>query len=154
MERYLGWLADILGVTVEFMWDTLRFTFNATYQTIRWSIKLTFIFTQWFIETFYDTIIWFYDLFVSIMQFSILFPSMLIAKFIVWYDWSTYFAWTYNAFIASDIYVNVFFDSYASVYEWIFWVGLYIVLWPITVPLTLIVLVLFIIAVFFVAFFW
>jgi len=88
------------------------------------------------------------------MQFSVLFPSMLIAKFIVWYDWSTYFTWTYNAFIASDLYANVFFDEYANVYEWIFWIAMYFVFWPITFPITIIAVVLLFIFFFIVLLFW
>lgn len=149
-EQYFSWIADIIGVTTELLWLTLRLFANFTWHLSRWSIKISIVFVQWFIETFYDSFEWLWDAFIATLEWlyrtfeglfkvSIIIPAWGIAKLIVIFDWATYFAWRYDEFLASDFYINTVYDQYISMYWGLFWFGVYLALWPITFPITILV---------------
>ena len=141
---YLNWLFDIIGITFEFFYNTMYWVFNLIYWFPHYLLKFSILFVQWAIEVTWDLLVWcwntFWLIFEWLLNVSILVPAFLTAKLIVIFEWGTLFAWKYKDYIDSPLFDSVFAENYYTAWIIVGILTLYNLLFPITYPLTALIL--------------
>lgn len=80
------------------------------------------------------------ELLEGIIKMSILIPTFLTAKQIVIFEWAATFLWNYYDYANSDLFTSDFLENYTTVWIVIGVIALYHLLFPITYPLTAVIL--------------